>query len=149
KLVKNSSFYFPKQASRVILIANGTGIGPFLGMLHDNKKKIKTHLYLGLRTQASFDLYKQQLTNFISDKKLRKLELSLSQEANKTYVQDALFNDAKFIAAMLEKKGIIMICGSLVMQKGVLGVLEKICATYNNKPLVYYQNRQQLKMDCY
>ena len=149
KLVKNSSFYFPKKASRVILIANGTGIGPFLGMLHDNKKKIKTHLYLGLRTQASFDLYKQQLTNFISDKKLRKLELSLSQEANKTYVQDALFNDAKFIAAMLEKKGIIMICGSLVMQKGVLGVLEKICATYNNKPLVYYQNRQQLKMDCY
>ncbi|MCX7551172.1 PepSY domain-containing protein [Xanthomarina sp. F2636L] len=149
RIVKNSQFYFPKKASQVVMIANGTGIGPFLGMLHENKKQIETYLYLGLRTQASFNLYQKQVEDFISDKKLRKLEVALSQEADKTYVQDALFKDAKFITKSLQNNGVIMICGSLAMQKGVLGVLEKICATYNNKPLGYYQNRQQLKMDCY
>lgn len=149
RLVKNNQFYFPKKASQVIMIANGTGIGPFLGMLDQNKKQIGTYLYFGLRTQASFNLYHKQVEGFVSDKKLRKLKLALSQEGDKIYVQDALFKDAKFIAETLQNNGVIMICGSLAMQKGVLGVLEKICATYNKKPLGYYQNRQQLKMDCY
>jgi sulfite reductase (NADPH) flavoprotein alpha-component len=149
RIIKNTSFYFPKKASRVILIANGTGIGPFLGMLHQNKKQIETHLYFGLRTQASYDLYKTQIQKATSENKLKQILLAISQEGDKNYVQDILFKDAKFVAETLQNKGVIMICGSLAMQKGVLGVLEHICSNINNKPLRFYQNNQQIKMDCY
>jgi sulfite reductase (NADPH) flavoprotein alpha-component len=149
RIIKNTQFYFPKKASRVILIANGTGIGPFLGMLHQNKKKIETHLYFGLRTQQSMDLYQEQISMLEKEGKLKKMNLVLSQEADNNYVQDALFKDAKLIAETLQNKGVIMICGSLAMQKGVLSVLEHICSNFNNKPLSFYQNNQQLKMDCY
>lgn len=148
RIIQNSAFHFPKKASRVILIANGTGIAPFLGMLHQNKHT-ETHLYFGLRTQASFSMYSNQINTFLQQKKLTKNHLVLSQEAEKKYVQDALNLDGVFIAQTLYNGGFVMICGSLAMQKGVLSVLESICVAYNNKPLSYYQNNQQLKMDCY
>ncbi|MFD0990301.1 PepSY domain-containing protein [Mariniflexile jejuense] len=148
RIIQNSAFHFPKKASRVILIANGTGIAPYLGMLHQNKRT-ETHLYFGLRTQASFSMYSNQINAFLQQKKLTKSNLVLSQEAKKQYVQDALSLDAAFVAQTLYNGGVVMICGSLAMQKGVLSVLESICVKYNNKPLSYYQNNQQLKMDCY
>ncbi|GGG38013.1 PepSY domain-containing protein [Bizionia arctica] len=149
RIIKNTAFYFPEKASRVILIANGTGIGPFLGMLQQNKKQIETHLYFGLRTESSFDLYKEQIETLTLENKLKKVKLAFSQEVDKNYVQDVLFKDAQFIAETLQNKGVIMICGSLAMQKGVLSVLEHVCSKFNNKPLSYYQDNQQLKMDCY
>ena len=149
RIIQNSAFHFPKKASRVVLIANGTGIAPFLGMLHQNKKKLETHLYFGLRTQKSNELYQSQIKELLQEQKLTTFHLILSQEDKKSYVQDVFFRDAIFIAETLHKKGIIMICGSLAMQKGVLSVLESICVNYNNKPLSYYQNQQQIKTDCY
>lgn len=149
RIIKNSAFHFPKKVSNVILIGNGTGVAPFLGMLHQNKKNIETHLYFGLRTQASNKLYQSQIDDFLQKKKLTTFHLALSQENEKHYVQDLLYRDAKFIAQALYNKGIIMICGSLAMHKGVMSVLEDICVTYNNKPLSYYQNQQQIKSDCY
>jgi sulfite reductase (NADPH) flavoprotein alpha-component len=48
KIVQNSHFHFPKNSPEVIMICNGTGIGPFLGMLSQNNKQIPCHLYAGL-----------------------------------------------------------------------------------------------------
>ncbi|KJD36922.1 FAD-binding oxidoreductase [Tamlana sedimentorum] len=148
RLVKNSAFHFPKNASKVIMIANGTGIAPFLGMLNQNKNTT-THLYLGLRTEASFQLYKNQIDGCISSEKLSSFTLALSRVNEKHYVQDLLLNDAEAIAKTLYGNGIIMVCGSLAMYKSVLAVLEDIVTKYNNKPLSYYQNKQQIKSDCY
>ncbi|SFZ90468.1 sulfite reductase (NADPH) flavoprotein alpha-component [Flaviramulus basaltis] len=148
RIIQNSAFHFPKKASRVVLIANGTGIAPFLGMLHQNRQT-ETHLYLGLRTQESNALYESQINALLKQHKLTKFHLILSQEDKKRYVQDVLFRDAIFIAETLNNKGIIMICGSLAMQNGVLNMLESICVKYNNKPLSYYQNNLQIKTDCY
>lgn len=144
KIITNSAFHFPIKASRVILIANGTGIAPFLGMIQQNKKQIETHLYYGLKQNASFKIYNTSLKE-----NLEKLHLAFSQEGNKTYVQDLIKRDANFIAKTLHNKGVIMICGSLAMQKGVFNILEIICLEINNTPLSYYKNKQQLKTDCY
>ncbi|OMP32053.1 PepSY domain-containing protein [Mangrovimonas sp. DI 80] len=149
KIIKNSSFHFPVKAPKVILIANGTGVAPFLGMLHQNKKHRETKLYLGLRTQASFNLYKPEIEALLIEKKLSDFELVLSREADQCYVQDKLHDNASEIAQTLYSGGVIMICGSLAMQKGVLGVLESICVEFTHKPLSFYQAQGQLKMDCY
>ncbi|WMI68726.1 PepSY domain-containing protein [Mangrovimonas sp. YM274] len=149
KIIKNTSFHFPVKAPKVILIANGTGVAPFLGMLHQNKKHRETKLYLGLRTQASFNLYQPQIDALLLQKKLNDFELVLSREAEQCYVQDKLHDNASEIAQTLYNGGVIMLCGSLAMQKGVLGVLESICVEFTHKPLSFYQAQGQLKMDCY
>lgn len=77
---KNKEFNFPKKAKEVILIANGTGIAPYLGMLDSN---IKTHIFCGLRTKASAEVYKPYLnTNTI--------HFAFSKEGNRFYVQDSI-----------------------------------------------------------
>jgi sulfite reductase (NADPH) flavoprotein alpha-component len=149
RIIRNSAFHFPSKASRVILIANGTGIAPFVGMLFENTAKIETHLYYGIREKSSLSIYKKDLDEVLQNKQLTQLHLAYSKIENKRYVQDLLHENALFVAETLRDNGVIMLCGSLAMQKGVLQVLNVICEKYNQKPLRYYQSKKQLKMDCY
>jgi sulfite reductase (NADPH) flavoprotein alpha-component len=146
RVLRNTSFHFPKKASKVIFIANGTGIAPFLGMLAQNKQQIETHLYLGLRSSTSFEGYEKDLQKSLSENKLNKLNLALSNETEKIYVQDLVQNDAKLIIETLKNQGYIMICGSLAMHKGVMLVLEKICEAENTNLNSY---GHLIKSDCY
>ncbi|HLT34060.1 MAG TPA: PepSY domain-containing protein [Aquaticitalea sp.] len=147
RLIENAHFHFPKKASKVIMIANGTGVAPFLGMLDENHKKIETELYLGLRTLKSFELYKNDIETFLAHKDLNHLKLALSQQDETMYVQHLIERDAKNIADTLENGGKIMICGSLAMYKDVMETLNKICMECNKKPLSQYSN--QIQSDCY
>lgn len=149
RLVKNTAFHLPRKAKRVIMIANGTGIAPFLGMLHQNIKGVETHLYYGLRQEKSYKLYKSSLSEYVKKGRLKKVHKAFSQQGDKKYVQDLVLRDAAFFAETLKIGGVVMICGSMNMHKGVLSVLETIVATYNKKPLSYYQKQQQIKSDCY
>jgi sulfite reductase (NADPH) flavoprotein alpha-component len=146
RVLRNTSFHFPKKASKVIFIANGTGIAPFLGMLAQNKQQIETHLYLGLRSSRSFESYEKDLQKSLSENKLNKLNLALSNETEKIYVQDLVHNDAKLMIETLKNQGYIMICGSLAMHKGVMLVLEKICEAENTNLNSY---GHLIKSDCY
>ncbi|MDO6595713.1 PepSY domain-containing protein [Oceanihabitans sp. 2_MG-2023] len=147
RIIKNTGFHFPKNASKVLLIANGTGIAPFLGMLDQNNKKLETHLYYGVRKETSFYLYEKAIQAYLSEKKLSKLHLAFSQEIPKYYVQDFLKRDALFVSQSLKNNAIIMICGSLAMQKDVLEVLNTITTEQLNLPITDFVN--QIKTDCY
>ncbi len=149
RILKNTAFHFPKKASRALLIANGTGIAPFLGMLDQNTKNIETHLYYGLRQNASFNLYRDAIKENHNLGKFTKLKLAFSKEAPKTYVQDLLQRDALLVAETLKNKGVIMICGSLAMQNDVLAVLNTITTEKLNLPLSIFIEKNQIKTDCY
>lgn len=146
RLIRNKRFHIPKKATKVIMIANGTGIGPFLGML-DQNKKTKCEAYFGLRTEQSCSLYKTQLDNFLNRKKLSKLHIAFSKQDERIYVQDLLKRDAAHIAKVLRNNGYIMICGSLAMYNDVMKILEDISRHYNKTPLSSYANN--IKSDCY
>jgi len=148
RVINNTAFHFPKKATQVIMIANGTGVAPFLGML-SNSTKVKTHLYLGLRTQKAYQLYQSQIDESISEEKLQHFNLALSQEANSNYVQDLLLNDAQLIAQALQNNGVIMICGSLAMHKGVVKAITQICDAHTQQPYAFYKKNQQILSDCY
>lgn len=148
-LRENVHFYFPKKAKSVILISNGTGIAPFLGMIDENKKKVETHLYCGFRDASSYELYRTAIENNLADKKLQTLNLAYSREGKKQYVRDLVLRDADSIVSALQNNGVIMVCGSLAMQKMVFEILESICKEKNAKDLAYYQSRNQLLTDCY
>ncbi|KGL63429.1 hypothetical protein [Polaribacter sp. Hel1_85] len=134
---KNKSFHFPKKSKEVILIANGTGIAPYLGMLNTT---VKTHVFCGLRTKASCNIYKPFL-------KTSKVHFAFSQEKNKEYVQDSIAKQEALVTSVLKNKGVIMICGSVAMMKEVLLVLESISIKNLKKDLHHFKN--QIKTDCY
>ncbi|MGY0391069.1 PepSY domain-containing protein [Bizionia sp. KMM 8389] len=149
RIINNAAFHFPKKATSVVMIANGTGIAPFLGMIDANKSLKNIQLYFGLRTQASYDLYESQINSYLENGKLGRLALALSREGHQNYVQDLLFKEAHFIADTLKNKGVLMICGSLIMYKDVCNTLDLICEKHQLEPLTYYRKQGQIQSDCY
>ncbi|WP_207532288.1 PepSY domain-containing protein [Desertivirga arenae] len=149
RLVSNSHFHFPESSPSVILIANGTGIAPFLGMIAENRRGTSVTLYCGFRQRSSFKVYEDFLDRQHAEGRVQRIELALSREENKQYVSNLVERDASFIAGSLANKGVIMLCGSLSMQKDMITLLNNICTTQNGKDLSYYQSHGQLLMDCY
>lgn len=149
KIDINPNFHPPKRSTSIIMIANGTGIAPFLGMIGSNDKKTPYHLYCGFRGAASFALYEEAMKNDLMNGKLTGLHVAYSREGEKQYVKDLLARDQQLIADVLKTNGTIMICGSLAMQKNVIELLEEICLSKHIESVSFYQSRQQILMDCY
>ena len=59
----NNDFHFPKENKNVVLIANGTGIAPFLGMIQENSGQQNISLFWGGRTKRSVELYADTLND--------------------------------------------------------------------------------------
>jgi len=149
-VIKNEEFHFPKKASKIIMIANGTGIAPFLGLVKENKSKIPVYLYAGFRNQNdTTNAYKVFLAEEIKQKKLTDFHFTFSREDQAEYVMNSIERDAELFAETLKENGIIMICGSLNMQKDLEQVLDRICLERNNKPFNFYQENNQIKTDSY
>ncbi len=149
RIVKNKAFRFPK-ASKVVMIANGTGIAPFLGMIDENSKNIETHLYCGFRhDNETTKSYQEFATKQIFTNHLSQFHIAFSREENKQYVMDLVNRDAKFFAETLQNGGILMICGALTMQHDVEKVLEQICQEHLNKSFEEFKTNGQFLTDCY
>ncbi|WP_199269161.1 PepSY domain-containing protein [Polaribacter sp. L3A8] len=147
---KNAAFHLSKKAKEVVLIANGTGIAPFLGMINGGKSKTKVHLFWGGRTSESFNIYKNNINTAIENKGLTSFYAAYSQEEKeKIYVQDILEQQATLIANTLKNGNTIMICGSIAMQKGVTKVLEEISKKHLQSSLHKFEENNQIKTDCY
>lgn len=150
RIIKNESFHFPKQVSSVILIANGTGIAPYLGMIEENKNRVEVYLFAGFRFRNGTSLaYEKFANNAQKQNKLKRYHFAYSREEKSSYVMNLIENDAQLFAKKLSEKGVIMICGSLAMQKDVEVILNKICLEINEKPLSFYKENKQVLTDCY
>ena len=147
---KNADFHFPDQGKPVILIANGTGIAPYLGMIQRNKGDSPIHLYWGGRTTTSWELYRDWIGRAISNGSLSSFQTAFSREDTAfKYVQDLIRKDGSIIARQLENGASLMICGSILMQNGVLAVLEDISLSHLGIHLNQFQQNGQILMDCY
>lgn len=150
RIINNKAFHFPKKVSKVALISNGTGIAPFLGMIEQNKTKTETHLYSGFRMETeTVSGYKKFTAEMMEKQKLKSFHLALSREAEHFYVMDLIKRDTDFFIDLLQQGGVIMICGSLAMQKDVEAILDKLCTERKIKSIFDYKNNGQLLTDCY
>lgn len=150
RIINNKAFHFPAKAPKVALISNGTGIAPFLGMIEQNSKKTETHLYCGFRMETeTVSGYKKFSDEMIQKQKLTSFHLALSREAEHIYVMDLIKRDAVFFVNLLQQGGVIMICGSLAMQKDVEIILNDLCLVNSIKNLYDYKKNGQLLTDCY
>ncbi|WP_405378358.1 PepSY domain-containing protein [Nonlabens sp. Asnod3-A02] len=143
---QNERFHLPKKERSVIMISNGTGIAPFLGMINEKKsKKRELHLYWGGRSTGSFDLYQP----YLKQTSLSSLRLAYSREMDKRYIQHKIWDQRVEIAILLSNGSPIMICGSLAMMNDVLATIEKITIEQLGKPLSVFEQRGQVLTDCY
>ncbi|QIH38262.1 FAD-binding oxidoreductase [Flavobacterium sp. Sr18] len=150
RIIKNQTFHFPKKASKVALISNGTGIAPFLGMMEQNKKKTEIHLYCGFRKATETVLgYEKFATEMIQKQQLQSFHVALSREANHNYVMDLIKRDADVFVDLLTQEGVVMICGSLAMQKDVEAILDALCLEKTGKGIADYKANGQVLTDCY
>ncbi|WP_432412500.1 PepSY domain-containing protein [Rasiella sp. SM2506] len=140
----NTHFHLPKKTPSAVLIANGTGIAPFLGMMAENHNT-EIHLFWGGKKVSSSCMYDE----IITQNQNTNLYKSYSREGNKQYVQELIVQQKEVVFKTIKEGGIIMICGSLAMQHDILDMLEKLLAENSTIGLDELQHNGQLKMDCY
>lgn len=150
RLVKNTNFHFPDKAGAVVMIANGTGIAPFLGMIMNNSRQVPVKLYAGFRHDNELTQnYQQFAAREIGRNRLTHFSIAYSREEKQQYVMDLIRQDAQYFVEHLEKNGVIMICGSLRMHKDVEIILNEICLEKVGKDLSHYYEQKQILSDCY
>lgn len=150
RIMENPNFHFPQTAENIAMIANGTGIAPFLGMIQENILKKKISLYAGFRHDNDWvNVYRKFAENQIEKGQLENFDFAFSREENKQYVMDLIRKDENYFAELLAKNGTIMICGSLKMQKDVEIILDEICQKFLGKPLQHFIQNGQILSDCY
>ena len=150
RVLANPSFHFPKEGKRIALIANGTGIAPFLGMIAENQTKVPVRLYAGFRNSneiiASYISFAEEQ---IKLKKLEQFQLAFSREHNKQYVMELIHKDALYFVELLEQGGYIMLCGALRMQHDVERTLNNMLLEHSGKSIDLYKENGQILADCY
>jgi sulfite reductase (NADPH) flavoprotein alpha-component len=57
--------------------------------------------------------------------------------------------DADFFMDLLTQGGVVMICGSLAMQKDVEAILDTLCLDKTGKGIADYKTNGQVLTDCY
>ncbi|QYS89403.1 hypothetical protein [Flavobacterium davisii] len=148
-IIQNSKFNLPKN-EKIIMIANGTGVAPFLGMIAESTPNQSFYLYAGFRNNNSFvQNLQHQIKSFRKEGKLQEFKLALSREENRTYVTDLINHDLAFVFQLLKEGGILMICGSLAMQKDIEKLLENHAFIYEAENVEFYKSTRQILTDCY
>lgn len=150
RIMANPNFHFPKKAKAVALIANGTGIAPFLGMIRDNRKRVPIHLYAGFRYRNEMsEQYAEFAKLEITKKRLKSCYWAFSREEEKKYVLDLIRRDELFFCTLLRDGGTVMICGALAMQRDVEQILDGFLSVENGLGLDFYKKNKQVLTDCY
>jgi sulfite reductase (NADPH) flavoprotein alpha-component len=93
--------------------------------------------------------YKKFAGIMIQKEHLDNFHVALSREAEHIYVMDLIKRDTAFFIDLLKQGGVIMICGSLAMQKDVETILDELCLANGTKSLLEYKENGQLLTDCY
>lgn len=149
RVISNSQFHFPQRAPQVILIGNGTGVAPFLGMITENRRKIPLFLYCGFRTAASYEPYEQLLREHLATRRLKAVRDVYSREQGREYLSAVIAREQDFFWTSLKGGAVLMICGSLNMYRDVLAVLDAICLERSGEGVAAFSALGQIRSDCY
>ncbi len=126
---KNPQFRPASGKQPIILIGAGTGIGPLIGFIRNNRARHPMYLYWGGRNPESDFLYEQELNKYLSDHRLSGLNAAFSRMSKDSgYVQDKLITDAEHIRHLVQKDAQILVCGGRKMAAGVITAMNDILA---------------------
>jgi sulfite reductase (NADPH) flavoprotein alpha-component len=115
----------------VIMVGPGTGIAPFRSFLEDRHAvgaKGKNWLFFGEQKQATDFLYEKQLTAWLNEAHLTRLDLAFSRDqAQKSYVQHRMLENASTLWEWLQEGAHFYVCGDASrMAKDVDAALHQV-----------------------
>ena len=124
----NSDFRPAPGRKPVVMVANGTGVAPFVGFIWNNKHKRPMHLYWGGRRPDSDFLYDNSLSTCVADHRLTTRVNAFSRSADHVYVQDRIAADPENIRQLVASGAQFLICGSKDMANAVANAIDEILA---------------------
>jgi sulfite reductase (NADPH) flavoprotein alpha-component len=124
----NPSFRPASGKAPIILIGAGTGIGPLVGFIRNNKAHHPIHLYWGGRSPQSDFLYETELKRYLKDQRLTKLNPVFSRINQGAYVQNKITEDEVVLRQLIEEGAQLLICGGRNMASSVAAALDKVIA---------------------
>jgi sulfite reductase (NADPH) flavoprotein alpha-component len=112
----NNAFRLPADGGvPVIMVGPGTGIAPFRAFLEDRKATAatgKNWLFFGNPHRATDFLYEDELTGFLADGTLARLDVAWSRDQKeKIYVQHLMVQQGAKLWAWLESGAAFYVCG--------------------------------------
>ena len=114
------------DGKHAVLVGAGTGIGPLAGFIRRNGERRPMHLYFGARDPQSDFLYEAELTKWLADRRLTRLNTAFSRATDQAYVQDRIAADAEALRSLITHGAQIMVCGGRQMAQGLAKVLEEV-----------------------
>ena len=128
-------FRLPTDLTKpVIMIGPGTGIAPFRAFLEERRATAasgKNWLFFGDQQRANDFLYEEELTAWMKDGSLTRLDLAFSRDqAEKIYVQTRMLEQAAELWSWLEAGAHVYVCGDAKrMAKDVDAALHTVIET--------------------
>ena len=130
------SFILPEDGNcDMIMVGPGTGIAPFRAFLQQRKAdgaKGRNWLFFGDWTEAGEYLYRDEMTAYVDEGTIDKLDLAWSREGpEKVYVQHLMANHGAEIWEWIDNGGYFYVCGDKnYMAKDVHTTLINICVEH-------------------
>ena len=130
------SFILPEDGKKdMIMVGPGTGIAPFRAFLQQRKADSaegRNWLFFGDWTEAGEYLYRDEISAYVEDGTLDRLDLAWSREGpEKVYVQHLMAKHATEIWEWIDNGGYFYVCGDKnYMAKDVHTTLINICAEH-------------------
>ncbi len=123
--VRHNPGFCPPPRRTLILIAAGTGIAPFVGMIRANRGR-DIRLYWGGRDPASDFLYRDEIDTWLADGRLSHFAPAFSRIGEQLYVQHRLRRDAAPLAELIGHGAVVMVCGGIEMATGVRAAIDDL-----------------------
>lgn len=112
----NKHFHLPESVDKdIIMVGPGTGIAPFRSFIEERavtKATGRTWLFFGDQHAASDFLYEEELTQYLQEGVITKLDTAWSRDTDKkVYVQHKILENSKELFNWLDNGGYFYICG--------------------------------------
>jgi sulfite reductase (NADPH) flavoprotein alpha-component len=133
--IQTSHFRLPADpATPMIMVGPGTGIAPFRAFLAERAARGvrgRAWLRFGERNRATDFLYEPELTAWLRDGTLSRLDTAFSRDQGaKVYVQDRMWESAEDLWRWLQDGAYFYVCGDAVrMAKDVDAMLRRVAMT--------------------
>ncbi len=136
-LVRRSPHFRPPAASGtpMVMVGPGTGVAPFIGFLEERRARghrAPNWLFFGEQHRATDFYYEDELTAFLADGTLTRLDTAFSRDQRaKIYVQDRMRERGPQLWSWLQDGAHLYVCGDAArMAKDVDQALRDIATTH-------------------
>lgn len=168
--IRRTSFKLPRDDhTPTIMVGPGLGIAPFRGFIEERHRRrgasdesysdtVLNHLYFGCRYQDKDFYFGDELERY-SNKSTIKLQVAISRQQPKQYVQDLLKEDANLVVSLMRNhNAIFYVAGNSKLPEEIRTTLAEMFTPldnsgespdYGEKVVAHLEASDRIQYDCW